>query len=62
MADMSDAKAHINKRSYTVQNGKGDKDRTTNHSNYSSGYEGIDWSKAKPVKFKTPTNPIVKLK
>ena len=57
---MSEAKAHINKRTYTVANGKGDRDRTDDHNSYSSGYSGIDWSKG--PKFDTPTKPQFKIK
>ena len=54
---MSDAKQHIDKRKYTAQNGKGDKNRTSDHNSYADGYDGIDWSKTKGPKFSTPTKP-----
>ena len=59
MADMSEAKQYIDKRKYTVQNGKGDGDRTSCHKTYRDNLAAIDWGKAKPLKFSTPTRPKV---
>lgn len=45
MADMSEAKQYINKGSYTVAQGKGKRPNLFRDlSNYSDGYQGIDWN------------------
>ena len=50
MADMSDAKAYIDKRTYTATNGKGDKNRTTNYKALRDNWPD----------FRTPTMPKFK--